>query len=688
MPGQATVTIKDKQWQVYLATTPQELARGLGGLPGIPPGTGMLFDAGVEQFIRVTTIPMLFPLDVLWISGELKVVDIGRNIPPGYLLTPEAPARYFLEVNAGETEGIEIGDPVSLQVLVAPAQAQQISLVNFALTLPFVFFLFGITRSFVREALSPPQEKPALMPKTGEEYVWVRLGDVAEYENFDTPLEAGKEVGRRLPKKPVPTLKFVSGGVEIEPHFAGRNYVSLYWGDQDAGWIRDLGEKEKKDFETGFWLTLGAHRKRAPAGEFQIGRDRYGAIVITRSDEPKKSVYLQFDVDQKLVLDLLTEKERRDLEEGRSVVIRDNEPRASILEELWETAAEEELEYLPQTEKPAVSREELRKLVDRWAEELKIKPGTLAVVNIIMPELPHLVAHLKTKEDAVKLARKIHEETGLPTKAYLATHSGIVFWQSPNYPSTRKAGEEKSPQVQYLPKTEEGGEYTWTLYDPETGEYMARGGFSTVERARRDAARFAARRAREIGSWLPLVLWIHRMPARELEIGRLDETAVFKGKLEPEARGPRYLPQSFRIEVSAFGPSKVITEGMPRLPEEAYKDWYFVKYIRDLCREAPVSEDEARRYWELWKWKKEHEEEIEERWREKKRRWLEEEQARSPRLLGPERKEEPPEEVRYFADSKDHIEDSVNRNNLRSMLEGAFKEAIARAAEKKIEEVL
>lgn len=64
MTGQATVTIKNKQWQVGVADTPWELAQGLGGLPELAPGIGMLFDTGWTQIIQVTTVPMLFPLDL------------------------------------------------------------------------------------------------------------------------------------------------------------------------------------------------------------------------------------------------------------------------------------------------------------------------------------------------------------------------------------------------------------------------------------------------------------------------------------------------------------------------------------------------------------------------------------------------------------------------------------------------
>ncbi len=117
MAGQATVSIRDKIWNVDVATTPWELEQGLGGLAELPAGTGMLFDLGIEQAIQVTTVPMLFSLDIVFLSETLIITEVYRDVQPGYLMNSTSPARYFLEVNAGETEGLEIGDQVTVEML-------------------------------------------------------------------------------------------------------------------------------------------------------------------------------------------------------------------------------------------------------------------------------------------------------------------------------------------------------------------------------------------------------------------------------------------------------------------------------------------------------------------------------------------------------------------------------------------
>ena len=114
MPGQAIITIRDKQWQVSIADTPWELMQGLSGLPEILPRTGMFFDTGSTQIIQATTIFMLFPIDIAFFSETLVVTEVYRNIEPGYIVTSTTPARYFLEVNAGEAWDVQPNDSVTI----------------------------------------------------------------------------------------------------------------------------------------------------------------------------------------------------------------------------------------------------------------------------------------------------------------------------------------------------------------------------------------------------------------------------------------------------------------------------------------------------------------------------------------------------------------------------------------------
>ncbi|MFC1874653.1 ArdC-like ssDNA-binding domain-containing protein [Chloroflexota bacterium] len=143
MAGQAVVIINDREWQVTLATAPWELTQGLGGIPEMPQGTGMLFDLGFEQAVTVTTEPMLFPLDITFLSEALVVTEVFRNIQPGYLVSSTLPARYFLEVNAGELEGVGCGEQVLLELL--PLEGEVINPDWISTFVPFIgFALMGI----------------------------------------------------------------------------------------------------------------------------------------------------------------------------------------------------------------------------------------------------------------------------------------------------------------------------------------------------------------------------------------------------------------------------------------------------------------------------------------------------------------------------------------------------------------
>lgn len=74
--------------------------------------------------------------------------------------------------------------------------------------------------------------------------LWLRLGDNAEYNEFDDIdslrdflLECGIGTDEIEPR---------DGGFTT-PMFEAENYVSLYWGDDDADFERDLNEDEWND---------------------------------------------------------------------------------------------------------------------------------------------------------------------------------------------------------------------------------------------------------------------------------------------------------------------------------------------------------------------------------------------------------------------------------------------------------
>ncbi len=255
MPGQARVTIKDSQWLSYIATTYAELTTGLKGLAAIPPGNGTLFVLPGDQPVGITTQGLYFPIDIIFISSSFRVVEVITGVSPGVLLSQEIPVRYFLEMNAGEAEGIERGDPVSIELVQVAA---------------------GTT-----DWISPVVSFTGVM-MTGA--MMVKMGKIMADAVF--------------PKKR--SVLYGPRGERLLPQTRGK-------------------------------------------GKFVLKPDRMGNIIMTHT-ERTGDVFLQFESDKELVYGLLRKGERKDLDAGWLIEIQDTEPRASILDELWESSS-----HLPQT---------------------------------------------------------------------------------------------------------------------------------------------------------------------------------------------------------------------------------------------------------------------------------------------------------------------------------------------------
>ncbi len=118
------VSIGNTAWTVDLALTVEQRVQGLSGRQELPGGAGMLFIYESEQPLSFWMPDMHFPLDMVWIGADCRVLDVTLNAPPprpGQTLaelphfSPSGPAQYVLEINAGEYEaaGINRGATVT-----------------------------------------------------------------------------------------------------------------------------------------------------------------------------------------------------------------------------------------------------------------------------------------------------------------------------------------------------------------------------------------------------------------------------------------------------------------------------------------------------------------------------------------------------------------------------------------------
>lgn len=80
------------------------------------------------------------------------------------------------------------------------------------------------------------------------EKLWVRLGDQGDYEEFED-LQDLVEYLRNY-SDVAKVQSWVDGGLGFTADgYTGHNYISLFWGDNDAQLIRELNPQEKKKIE-------------------------------------------------------------------------------------------------------------------------------------------------------------------------------------------------------------------------------------------------------------------------------------------------------------------------------------------------------------------------------------------------------------------------------------------------------
>tara|TARA_Y100000310_G_scaffold103009_1_gene101144 strand:+ start:1990 stop:2415 length:426 start_codon:yes stop_codon:yes gene_type:complete len=115
---QKEVCINEKCFQVEIAKTSEEKAKGLMFRENLDENKGMLFifeKQGIRSFWMKNT---LIPLDIIWINKNKEIVSIKKNAQPCDIICnsiiPDSEALYVLEVNAGQANNFFIGDKVEI----------------------------------------------------------------------------------------------------------------------------------------------------------------------------------------------------------------------------------------------------------------------------------------------------------------------------------------------------------------------------------------------------------------------------------------------------------------------------------------------------------------------------------------------------------------------------------------------
>lgn len=90
--------------------------------------------------------------------------------------------------------------------------------------------------------------------------VWMRAGDNADYESFDSMWDAGYDLGGlfgdmnyNMSYKKLPAIRVYhpGTGIDVGDSFTGYNYVSLFYGDDDAQLTKKFSKSDLTDFRAG-----------------------------------------------------------------------------------------------------------------------------------------------------------------------------------------------------------------------------------------------------------------------------------------------------------------------------------------------------------------------------------------------------------------------------------------------------
>ena len=108
-----TIKLGGQEYDIFIAKSEEQKQKGLQHFKSLPKDEGMLFVINesnpVETLFHMHNVP--FPLDMIFMDDEFKVLDVKRGNPEDDKI--EGIASYVLEVNANS--GIKVGDEADLE---------------------------------------------------------------------------------------------------------------------------------------------------------------------------------------------------------------------------------------------------------------------------------------------------------------------------------------------------------------------------------------------------------------------------------------------------------------------------------------------------------------------------------------------------------------------------------------------
>jgi len=103
----------------------EDRAMGLMFRPSLASDHGMLFVFDEADFHSIWMKNCKFPIDIVWLDGDRRVVDIAPSVPPCKadpcpVYQPMRRARYVVEMNAGEAGREKVARGAALEFKLLP----------------------------------------------------------------------------------------------------------------------------------------------------------------------------------------------------------------------------------------------------------------------------------------------------------------------------------------------------------------------------------------------------------------------------------------------------------------------------------------------------------------------------------------------------------------------------------------
>lgn len=102
------VKIGSAVFRADVAKTDDQRYRGLSGRSELADDRAMLLVFNDDQHWEIVMRNMRFPIDIIWLNEKKQVVHIESNVQPDAepynIYRPKTPARYVLEVAAGQAK--------------------------------------------------------------------------------------------------------------------------------------------------------------------------------------------------------------------------------------------------------------------------------------------------------------------------------------------------------------------------------------------------------------------------------------------------------------------------------------------------------------------------------------------------------------------------------------------------------